>query len=74
MWIGANSPYCTKHKGRIVLINLKSRGHIDFWNTELCQIQDCYGSSEKLYSDKEHTGIDVCNEHYIRLMHEVNNG
>ena len=74
MWIGATSPYCTKHKGRIVLIKLKSRGDIDFWNTEMCQIEDCYGAAEKIYASKELSIIDVCTEHYIRLMREDTNG
>jgi len=51
-------------------IEIKSRGDIDFLNLDLCQIKDCYGEAEKLYSDPEHPTIDVCLEHYIRLMRE----
>lgn len=56
------------------MIKLKSRGDIDFWNTEMCQIEDCYGAAEKIYASKELSIIDVCTEHYIRLMREDTNG
>ena len=51
-------------------MQLKSRGEADYWNTEICRIKDCYGPSEKLYSDGENAMIDVCIEHYFRLMKE----
>jgi len=51
-------------------IEIKSRGDIDAFNFDLCQIKDCYGPAERLYSSAEHTGIDVCLEHYFRLVKE----
>ena len=51
-------------------IEIKSRGDIEAFNFDLCQIKDCYGPAERLYSSSEHTGIDVCIEHYFRLVKE----
>jgi hypothetical protein len=56
--------------GNILNIEIKSRGDIDAFNFDLCQIKDCYGPAERLYSSAEHTGIDVCLEHYFRLVKE----
>jgi len=52
------------------LIELKSRGEADYWDMDMCRIKDCYGPAEKLYSDSEHSMIDVCLEHHSRLMGE----
>ena len=56
--------------GNVLNIEIKSRGDIDAFNFDLCQIKDCYGAAERLYSSAEHTGIDVCIEHYFRLVKE----
>ena len=57
-------------RGNILKIEIKSRGDIDAFNFDLCQIKDCYGPAERLYSSTEHTGIEVCIEHYFRLVKE----
>jgi hypothetical protein len=56
------------------LIQLKSRGEADYWDFDICRIKDCYGPAEKLYSDGENSLVDVCSEHYFRLMKERDNG
>ena len=56
--------------GNVLKIEIKSRGDIEDFNFDLCQIKDCYGPAERLYSSAEHTGIDICIEHYFRLVKE----
>lgn len=65
---GTNTPRSSG--GNILKIEIKSRGDIEAFNFDLCQIKDCYGPAERLYSSSEHTGIDVCIEHYFRLVKE----
>jgi hypothetical protein len=65
---GTNTP--RSFGGNILKIEIKSRGDIDAFNFDLCQIKDCYGPAERLYSSTEHTGINVCIEHYFRIVKE----